>query len=283
MSSSTQTVRILRHEGVRQTSAHDQVICEHPIAMVFNGLSHAVMMATPSDLEDFGMGFALSEGIIQQASDCLDIEVRSHPHGTELHMQITARHFAALQTQRRTLVGRTGCGLCGIDSLDALQARQPSSMHNRTTHHQNLNAHSSHGTRLPAHTVWTAFSQLGAHQSLQADTGGCHAAAWACAAGLLQCVREDVGRHNALDKLIGHLARTRQLGQPGLALVSSRASYELVSKCARVNIHTLAAISAPTSLAIELAHESGVQLYGFCRGQTAVDYTSTAQAEDTRM
>lgn len=265
MSATTQAVRVLRHEGAHQAWAQDQVISEHPVAMVFNGVSHAVMMATPADLEDFALGFALSEGIIQHAADCLDIEVQNHQHGTELCMQISARQQAALQAQRRTLAGRTGCGLCGIDSLDALQARQATPLASGAPH-------------MPPHIVWTAFSQLDAHQSLQADTGGCHAAAWANQDGKLQYVREDVGRHNALDKLIGHLARIGQLAQPGAVLVSSRASYELVSKCARVGIHTLAAISAPTSLAIELARASGVQLYGFCRGQTAVDYTSAPQA-----
>lgn len=276
MSTAIQSVRVLRHEGVHQSWAQDQVIKEHPVAMVFNGLSHAVMMATPADLEDFGLGFALSEGIIEQPSDCLDIEVHAHAQGTELRMQLNARQYAALQTHRRTLAGRTGCGLCGIDSLDALQARHPVAPPDRYA-----SGTLSHHT--PAQTVWAAFNQLEAHQSLQADTGGCHAAAWASPEGLLQCVREDVGRHNALDKLIGHLARTRQLGQPGLALVSSRASYELVSKCARVGIRTLATISAPTSLAIELARDNGMQLYGFCRGQTAVDYTSADGTQNAQI
>jgi len=275
MSATTQAVRVLRHDGSHQAWAQDQVISEHPVAMVFNGVSHAVMMATPSDLEDFGLGFALSEGIIQHAADCLDIEVQTHRHGIELRMQINARQQAALQAQRRNLAGRTGCGLCGIDSLDALRARHTAPLPRCATPH----GPNSRPAHVLPHIVWTAFSQLDAHQALQADTGGCHAAAWASQNGQLACVREDVGRHNALDKLIGHLARTGQLSQAGVALVSSRASYELVSKCARVGIHTLAAISAPTSLAIELALESGVQLYGFCRGQTAVDYTSAPQAQ----
>jgi FdhD protein len=271
------TVPVLRHQGAQQAWAQDQVICERPVAMVFNGVSHAVMMATPTDLDDFALGFALSEGLIEQAHDCQGIEVIDTAHGIELHMQIPTRLMAALQARRRALNGRTGCGLCGIDSLQALAHSHPpalprppaeSPMH-RQPHEQ-------------AQAVLHAFAQLGAQQALQADTGGCHAAAWASHDGTLRTVREDVGRHNALDKLIGQRARHGHTQQAGFALVSSRASYELVSKCARTGIGTLAAISAPTSMAIELALRCGVQLYGFCRGQTAVNYTAQPPHQASR-
>jgi FdhD protein len=268
----SQAVDVLRHRGSHQAWAHDQVICEQPVALVFNGISHAVMMATPTDLEDFALGFALSEGLIARVADCLDMAVHEGPHGIELQLQISARAFAALKAHRRMLSGRTGCGLCGVDSLQALQQSHPSALAGAQPGVARLDAPDA---------VLRAFASLSARQALQADTGGCHAAAWASSDGQLLAVREDVGRHNALDKLIGHLARAGQLGQPGMALLSSRASYELVSKCARVGIGTLAVISAPTSMAISLARQTGVQLFGFCRGHSAVDYSALPNAPIT--
>lgn len=262
--SPTRQVPVQRHRHGEVQWAQDQVICERPVALVFNGISHAVMMATPSDLEDFGLGFALSEGLIAHTGECHDLDVKDSAAGIEVHMQISARAFAAMQLQRRALEGRTGCGLCGVDSLQALQRQHPPAL-----------GQASHEPAGHAGPILQAFAQLQARQALQADTGGCHAAAWATPQGQLLAVREDVGRHNALDKLIGHLARTRQLHPQGLVLMSSRASYELVSKCARLGLRTLATISAPTSMAIELAQDTGVQLYGFCRGHSAVLYTAT--------
>jgi FdhD protein len=267
----SQTITVRRHEGELANWAQDQIVTELPVALVFNGLSHAVMMVTPTDLEDFALGFALSEGLIERASDCHDIEAIESEHGIELQLQVSARAFESIKAHRRLLSGRTGCGLCGIDSLQSFQRSHP-------TERSRLNAEPIR-PKVHAATVLHALAQLAPHQALQTDTGGCHAAAWANPDGELLVVREDVGRHNALDKLIGHLARTRpsQTGQQthnGIALVSSRASYELVSKCARVGIPTLASISAPTSMAVELARRLGLQLYGFCRGERAVDYTA---------
>jgi FdhD protein len=271
----TLTVPVRRHQGTQgthQVSTQDTVIREHPVAIVFNGLSHAVMMATPTDLEDFGLGFALSEGLIAHACDCQDIAVHEGPHGIEVQMQISARQFEALKDRRRALAGRTGCGLCGVDSLQALWQSHPSGLPPSATLSASPSAHGIAPEALsPA--ISHAFSQLAAHQHLQADTGACHAAAWASADGHIHVTREDVGRHNALDKLIGHLAHTKQLGDAGFVLMSSRASYELVSKCARVGIRTLATISAPTSMAIELAQSTGLRLFGFCRGDSSVAYT----------
>lgn len=257
-------VRVLRHVDTQREWAQDQVICERPVALVFNGVSHAVMMATPSDLEDFALGFALSEGLINDAADCHDLEICDSGDGLEARMQISARAFSAMQSRRRSLNGRTGCGLCGVDSLQALKDSHPAPIASRAPK-----------PAITPERILHAFSRLHEHQALHMDTGGCHAAAWANALGELLVVREDVGRHNALDKLIGHLARDRMLSQPGMVLVSSRASYELVSKCARMGLDTLAAVSAPTSMAIELAQETGVRLYGFCRGDRAVAYTAS--------
>jgi FdhD protein len=245
----------------------DQVIDEQPVALVFNGLSHVVMMATPTDLEDLGVGFALSEGLIADLSALRDVEVERHDQGWSVHLTVSSQAFAALKDRRRQLAGRTGCGLCGIDSLQAFRAEWPQPLPATTT--QALAA-------LPAdawaQAIARAWAQLPDHQPLQALTGGCHAAALASAEGHITLAREDVGRHNALDKLIGAAARQGLSPAQGLALVSSRASYEMVSKCARAGWGALAAVSAPTGLAISLAQASGLRLFGFCRGQQAVAY-----------
>lgn len=263
----TREVRVLRHVDAQREWAQDQVICERPVALVFNGVSHAVMMATPTDLEDFALGFALSEGLIAHFDDCRDLEIADNTEGLEVRLQISTRAFSEMQARRRGLNGRTGCGLCGVDSLQALRDSHPPPLPTEARQ-----------APIEPERILQAFSRLHEHQALQADTGGCHAAAWANAQGELLAVREDVGRHNALDKLIGHLARAHLLKQRGMVLVSSRASYELVSKCARMGLDTLAAVSAPTSMAIELAQETGVRLYGFCRGDRAVAYTAPTQA-----
>jgi FdhD protein len=261
-----QCVPVLRSEGNTAQAAHDKVITEAPVAIVVNGISHAVMMATPTDLDDFALGFALSEGLIDRPEDALDIDSVAGPSGIELHLRVSARAEAALKATRRAMAGRTGCGLCGIESLQALQARHPPAPKATPAI-----------TPIAPQALAAAFRQLASWQALHADTGGCHAAAWANAQGRILAVREDVGRHNALDKLIGHLARSRAIAtnahHAGFVLMSSRASYELISKCAHMGLGTLATVSAPTSLAIELATQTGVQLWGFCRGDTAVRYT----------
>ena len=251
--------------------APDQVIDEQAVALVFNGLSHVVMMATPTHLDDLGVGFALSEGLIPDLAALRDVQLEQHAQGWSVQLTVSSQAFAALKDRRRQLTGRTGCGLCGIDSLEAFRADwpQPLPPATRAAAHAQLLAQ-----RQAA--IARASAQLPEHQPLQALTGGCHAAAWANAEGHITLAREDVGRHNALDKLIGAMAQAGQLGhgtQAGLALVSSRASYEMVSKCVRVGVGTLAAVSAPTALAVQLAQASGLRLFGFCRGARAVAYS----------
>jgi FdhD protein len=254
-------VAVWRCESGQGQASTDTLAVETPVALVFNGVSHAVMMATPQDLGDFGLGFALSEGVIENPSECLDLQLLTHPQGVEVHMNITARSFAQLKQRRRMLEGRTGCGLCGIESLEQLGlCRLP----NRPKQAEPLHPDQ----------VLRAFAALPRHQVLNAQTGACHAAAWATFDGELTHVREDVGRHNALDKLLGQRARDRASNQNGFVIVSSRASVELVSKCARLGVVALAAISAPTSLAVEIAERVGLQLYGFCRGEQVVHYTA---------
>jgi formate dehydrogenase assembly factor FdhD len=194
-----QRVPVQRISGDTAQAAHDQVITEAPVAIVVNGISHAVMMATPCDLDDFARGFALSEGLIARPEELLDIDSVASPSGIELHLRVSARAEAALTATRRAMAGRTGCGLCGIESLQALQARHPvkaAATPSATTH--GTPAAAIQPASDVSETSWdpiapqalaAAFRQLASWQALHADTGGCHAAAWADAEGHIQAVR----------------------------------------------------------------------------------------------
>lgn len=234
---------------------------ETPIALVYNGISHAVMLASPSDLEDFALGFSLAEGIIQQPKQLYSMEIQPHAQGIEIQMQIATACFANLKALRRSMAGRTGCGLCGADSL-------------------------SHALRLPSHPVAAgqpiaieslqqALANMPALQPLQGQTGATHASAWADAKGAIQLIREDVGRHNAMDKLLGARARQMSQGQSGAGffVTTSRASYEMVQKTAAADLPLLLAVSAPTALAVRLAESLAMTLVGFARGSQLVIYT----------
>ncbi|GGX05811.1 sulfurtransferase FdhD [Pigmentiphaga litoralis] len=251
----SRTVAAQRATAEAETAIDVVVAEETPIALVFNGISHAVMMATPADLEAFALGFALSEGILDGIAACRDIELQGSPLGIEVHLSIGSAEFARLKDRRRSLAGRTGCGLCGIDSLAALDL------------HSGPVARPAWTRGLSLDTVMSAMSALPDHQPLNALTGGVHAAAWALPDGTLYKVMEDVGRHNALDKLIGWLAQEADGGTvpDGFVAMSSRASYELVRKCARMGYPALTTISAPSALAIELATQADMALYSFCR------------------
>lgn len=244
-------------DGERRSSL-ECVAEEVPVAMVYNGISHAVMLATPADLEDFGLGFSLSEGIVRRRAEVLDIEVSCHEAGIEVRLQVSNRAFEALKLRRRTLAGRTGCGLCGVDSL-AQVAREVAAVSARP--------------QVSDTAIHRAFASLSDAQPLHRLTGSVHAAGWAAEDGTLLWVREDVGRHNALDKLIGALARAGQDPARGFALVTSRASYEMVQKLASFGGGLLAAISAPTGLAIDLAARAGITLCGFVRDGRKAVYT----------
>ncbi len=241
------------------SNAEDVVADEVPIAMVYNGISHAVMLATPMGLEAFGLGFSLTEGIIADKSELYDLEVVVRQEGIELQMSIAQQRFASLKEKRRSMAGRTGCGLCGAENLQHV-VRHPAPV--------------GGGCVVSAQALHAAFRQLSDQQALQAMTGAVHAAAWATADGEVVYVQEDVGRHNALDKLIGTLARNRVAVDQGFAIVTSRASYEMVQKAASAGISLLAAISAPTGLAIDLANETGLTLIGFTRNNSHVVYAN---------
>lgn len=237
--------------GVGEALA-DAVAEEVPVAMRYNGASFAVMMATPCDLEDFALGFSLSEGLIQRPEEMLHVEVQPRLEGIELLMTVAHGSAGAqlAESPARLLPGRSSCGICGTRELeDALRA--PPSLDS--------------DQRYPVAALQRALETLEQHQPMNARTGATHAAAWADAAGDIQLVREDVGRHNALDKLTGAMCRQSLPTTRGLLLISSRASYEMVSKAAQAGIGIVAALSAPTALAIDIAQSAGICLVGFAR------------------
>ncbi len=240
----------------------EAVAIEAPVALLFNGVSHVVMMATPLNLAELGLGFALSEGLLDDAAQCYGIDVVSTPLGWEVRLEVATRSFARLQERRRQMAGRTGCGVCGIESLQ--QWAQPSARPTDWSCPDWLSSwHADHAPALAA--VQTALLDLPERQVLNARTGALHAAAWGTTQGHLLHVFEDVGRHNALDKLLGHLARSGVPMSEGWVLMTSRASHELVHKCIRAGVPLLATVSAPTSLAIDAAHAGRLRLWAWCR------------------
>jgi FdhD protein len=253
---------VLRRRGADASRTTDRVAEELPVALVFNGISHAVMMVTPRELQPFALGFALTEGLVAQGADVFDIEVHDHAGSFEVEITIASQEFVQLKQQRRSMAGRSGCGVCGIESLELLDLK-PARIDAAPLHDE--------ATLQPA--IARAAAELGQHQELMRATGGVHAAAWCDANGAVLRVCEDVGRHNALDKLIGHLALEGVDMRGGFVFMSSRASYELVRKAARMNIPMLATISAPSTLAIDIAAEAGIKLVSFCRQDGCVEYT----------
>lgn len=248
----------------KQTSKRvDEVVTELPVALVFNGISHVVLMSTPTHLKELALGFALTESIIESASECFDIELREHPNAVEVHIQISQRRFEALKLKRRNMEGPSGCGLCGIESLDALELNN-----SRVITAKLPSALTEHAL---AKLISNAFSEMSAVQPLSRYTGGAHAAAFVSWDGQLLAACEDVGRHNALDKVVGSMSNIKPTPS-GFCIVSSRASYELVKKCVQMNIALLATISAPSSLAIEQARAAGLTLLAYCRDGSATRY-----------
>lgn len=238
----------------------DDVAEEVPIALEYNGISHAVMLASPYDLEDFALGFSLSEGILKDRSELYECEIVPGAQGIQVQMQIATERFVTLKDKRRNLTGRTGCGLCGAETL-AQAVRRPGAV--------------TGSTAFSATQIYAGMKSMQSKQRLQRYTGATHAAAWMNADGSVDLVREDIGRHNALDKLIGAMSDEKRDFTTGAALITSRASYEMVQKSATMGIGFLAAISAPTSLAIQLAEESNVTLVGFVRSNSHVVYAQS--------
>lgn len=233
-----------------QSGREDQIATEVPVALTYNRLSHVVMMATPADLEDFGLGFSLTEGIIDSVDDLITTRVVPREQGIEVAMTISEHCYDRLATQRRNLTGRTGCGLCGAESLEQAM-RYPEKVGDTV--------------RVSAEMLQKALKAMPKQQPLAEVTGATHCAAWCGLDGEIIALREDVGRHNALDKLIGYLQRNAFRPSKGFLVVSSRASYEMVFKAAAAGIELLAAVSAPTTLAVDFALRSGLTLVGFAR------------------
>lgn len=251
---------VLRVRGgtLEASTQIDRVAEETPIALEYNGISHATMLASPSDLEDYALGFSLTEGIIDRPADLRGIDIVPQHNGIVVQLEISSACEARLKARRRAMAGRTGCGLCGVETLPEV-LRQVAAVPDAAP--------------MPLPPILHAMRAMRARQPLHDMTGATHAAAWADVSGQVQVVREDVGRHNALDKLIGALTRRDEALQNGLVLVSSRASFELVQKCAAAGIGILAAVSAPTALAIRLAQNTNVALLGFVRHADATIYS----------
>ena len=223
---------------------------EVPVNLVYGGIPFAVMMTTPAELEDFAVGFSLTEGVIQKPDDIRGIRIEPEENGLRLSIELTPNRLHEHLARKRALSGRTGCGLCGIDDLDALrQALAPEGS----------------APVIALSAIRSALLGLEQNQALNELTHAVHAAAWADLNGTIRCVREDVGRHNALDKLIGALCRTGTERDDGFVLVTSRCSFELVEKVAAFGARTLVAISAPTSLALERAQRLDITLIGIAR------------------
>ncbi|MDR2857214.1 MAG: formate dehydrogenase accessory sulfurtransferase FdhD [Novosphingobium sp.] len=226
---------------------------EAPVALEFNGLSYAVMMATPADLADFALGFALTEGLAGSADDLADLSIAEVGHGWIVRATLSGLGIAQLTERVRARVAESGCGLCGIENLAALAKPLP-----------RVAAHDA----LAPDAIFAALAALKSRQPLQRATGAAHAAAWADAAGTIRCIREDVGRHNAVDKLVGALAGTPPA--PGFILSTARCSYEIVEKTVRAGGTALVTVSLPTTLAVERARTAGLSLWTLARNDSAL-------------
>ena len=252
----TVTVRRWRRGQVEQVQ--DDVAEEVPVAFTYHGIPHVVMLATPQDLEDLGVGFTFTEALVASPDEIRGVEVAALDDACELRVTIAPERFSALLLRQRNLTGRTGCGLCGTETLEEA-IRHPAAV--------------GAGVTVAVAELHAALKDLQTKQPVNARTGSVHVAAWCRPQVGVQVVREDVGRHNALDKVIGALLRSGIDAGAGYLLVSSRASYEMVQKAATAGITVVAAISAPTALAIRLAEECGMTLVGFARDSSHVVYT----------
>ncbi|AEF99673.1 formate dehydrogenase accessory sulfurtransferase FdhD [Methylomonas methanica] len=253
--------------GPSHQCKEDSVAEEVPVVLVYNGVPHVVMLTTPLNLEDFALGFSLTEGIIQHPAEMQSVRVVQRSKGIEVRIGIPEQRCDSMHDKGRNMTGRTGCGLCGATSLEqAIRRPKPVGA----------------GLTLDAEKLAQALRDMPNKQTLNQKTGAVHAAAWLDPTQGITVVREDVGRHNALDKLIGALAKANCNFNEGWLLVTSRASFEMVQKAASVGITLLAAISAPTGLAIQLAEECGLTLIGFARNENHVIYTHPHRLQHTQ-
>jgi FdhD protein len=243
----------------------DYVAEERPIALHYYRLPYVVMLASPADLEDLGVGFTLSEGIVDAADEIREVELVREGDALAVHLNITGERLSKILQRQRNLTGRTGCGLCGVESVEEA-IRHPAPVRE--------------GVRVTSAEIHAELAKLHSQQPLNLQTGSVHAAAWALPGKGIQLVREDVGRHNALDKVIGALARARTDFSTGYLIITSRASYEMVQKAATVGVSLVVAVSAPTALAIDLAVQTNVTLVGFARADRHVVYAHPHRLRD---
>ena len=253
------TLEVERWTRGTLTQATDQIAEEMPVALVYHEVPHVVMLATPADLEDYAVGFTLSEGLVARADEIRGVEVIQGAASADVKITVAWERFTQLVQRRRNLAGRTGCGLCGAETAaDAIRETPPVPA----------------GVSITSTELHAAIAQLAGRQPINARTGSVHAAAWVVPGEGIQVVREDVGRHNALDKTIGALSRAQADFSAGYMLITSRASYEMVQKCATLGISLLVALSAPTAFAVRLARRSGLTLVAFARADQHVVYAN---------
>jgi FdhD protein len=259
------THNIIRYHRDGCEHVRDRLIEEVPVALEYNGIAYTVMMCTPADLEEFAFGFSLTEGIIMHDRDIHDIEFHVTPNGITLSVRVANRCLKLLQEKRRSLAGMTGCGICGVETLQGV-ARCVTPLRHIST--------------LNISCLEQVLSQLAAHQPLNQVTGASHAAAYISAEGQLVALFEDVGRHIALDKLVGWIVRNHV--SQGAILVTSRASFEMVQKVVMSGIEILFAVSAATSMAVEVAQRLNLTLCGYCREGRANVYSHPERVLDQK-
>uniref|UniRef100_UPI00334116BD formate dehydrogenase accessory sulfurtransferase FdhD n=1 Tax=Castellaniella defragrans TaxID=75697 RepID=UPI00334116BD len=250
---------VLRADAAGTHAGQDAIACEQAVALEYNGIAHAALLASPLHIEELALGFSFTEGIIESIDELRDIAIRATPEGLVAEMRIATARLHALKLRHRNLAGSTGCGLCGVESLAQVR--------------RDLPPLPPPARPWPARAIERALGELRQQQPLHNLTGATHAAAWADAQGQILWLYEDIGRHNALDKLIGRLLREPVDRSQGFVVVSSRASFEMVQKTHAAGIHGLVAVSAPTSLAIRLAGEARMMLVGFAREGRYTIYT----------
>lgn len=248
-------------DGASPRRLERAVAVETPVGLVYSGVPYAVMMATPADLEDFALGFSLTEGVVAHPSEIRALAVEAAAEGLRVRVDLAPDRLRGLLARPRGLVGRTGCGVCGVEDFDALP-RAP--------------RRAGEGPVVAPGAVRRALAALPDHQPLNDATRAVHAAAWAGPDGAILHAREDVGRHNALDKLIGALAGRSVDPASGFLLVTSRCSYEMVEKAAAFGAGLLVAISAPTTLGVERARHHGLTLAGIARADAVTVFCGPA-------
>jgi FdhD protein len=257
-------VPVQRWKQGQLTQTTDFVTEEIPVALVYHGVPHVVMLASPADLEDYAVGFTVSEGLVGDPKEIQSVEVVRGTDSIEVRIGIAGERFSELLRRRRNLTGRSGCGLCGAETVEEA-IRPPVKV--------------AKGPTVTVADLHAALLQIESMQPVNARTGSIHAAAWVLPGRGIQLVREDVGRHNALDKVIGALVRSGADVTAGYAIITSRASFEMVQKAAAAGITFVAAVSAPTGLAIRMAEQTGLTLVGFARRDQHVVYAHSERLQ----